>query len=209
MRPLLRQRGVFPVKIARATVSLAAAAAFALPGAAAAQDEPPQAPRQEYVAPLSQQTQPSYVPQSVALSGPRLITDWEEGEPVPPGYHPSTRIRKGPVITGAILFGVFYLFSTLAAAGGADSNPGGSNPEAALWIPGIGPFIQMPGTSTALGTWLLAVDGAVQTAGLSLLIYGIASPKPVLVRNDLGLRLTPRPMALGRNGGGLGWVGSF
>jgi hypothetical protein len=197
------------MKIGRAMVSLAAAAVFTLPAAAAAQDEPPEAPRREYVAPLSQQTQPSYVPQSVALSGPRLITDWEEGDPVPPGYHPSTRIRKGPVIAGAILFGVFYLFSTLVAAGGADSNPGGSNPEAALWVPGIGPFIQMPGTSTTTGTWLLAVDGLVQTAGLAMLVYGIASPRPVLVRNDLGVRFAPRPMALGRNGGGLGVVGSF
>src|SRR4051812_9278756 len=36
-----------------------------------------------------------YVPQSVASSGPRHINDWEEGEPIPRGYHPVHRIRKG------------------------------------------------------------------------------------------------------------------
>src|SRR5216684_6682295 len=34
------------------------------------------APNGEYVTPLQQYTQPSYIPQSVAMSGPRMITDW-------------------------------------------------------------------------------------------------------------------------------------
>ena len=54
-------------------------------------------PNGEYVAPLQQQTQPMYVPQSVAISGPRQITTWQEGEPIPPGYHPVQRIRRGLV----------------------------------------------------------------------------------------------------------------
>ena len=39
-----------------------------------------------------------YVPQSVALSGPRIITDWNDDDPVPYGYHPSTRTRTGMIV---------------------------------------------------------------------------------------------------------------
>jgi hypothetical protein len=197
------------MKTVRRAAGLATCVALALPGAAAAQEDAPEPPPRAYTAPLSQRTQPSYVPQSVALSGPRIINDWEEGDPVPPGYHPTTRVRKGPVIAGSIIFGVFYLFSTLVAAVGSDTSGGSGNPEAALWIPGIGPFIQMGSTSSAIGNWALAIDGVAQSGGLALLIYGIAAPRTVLVRNDLGLRLAPRLMALGHGGGGVGLGGSF
>jgi hypothetical protein len=196
---------------APSVMTLTAIIAIAWPGAGHAQEQPapPQMQPPGYTTPLYQQTQPSYVPQSVALSGPRIITDWTEGEPVPSGYHPSSRIRKGPVIAGAVVFGVFYLFSTLGAAVGADSNQGSGNPEAALWIPCIGPFIQMASTSTAVGNWLLAIDGLAQSGGLALLIYGIAAPRTVLVRNDLGLRIAPTLMPVGQGGQGVGVVGSF
>jgi hypothetical protein len=197
------------MKIVRLAAGLVAMVALALPRAAAAQDDAPDLPPRAYTAPLSQRTQPSYVPQSVALSGPRIINDWEEGDPVPPGYHPTTRVRKGPVIAGSIVFGVFYLISTLVAAVGSDTNQGSGNPEAALWIPAVGPFIQMGSTSTAVGNWVLAIDGIAQSGGLALLIYGVAAPRTVLVRNDLGFRLAPRVMALGHGGGGVGLVGSF
>ena len=39
------------------------------------------------------------------------IKDWEEGTPIPYGYHHETRARKGMVIAGSILFGVTYLYS--------------------------------------------------------------------------------------------------
>jgi hypothetical protein len=196
--------------VGRTIAALVAVATFASVSVRARAEEPPaQPPPREYTAPLYQATQPSYVPQSVAMSGPRVISDWEEGEAIPPGYHQSTRIRKGAVIAGSVVFGIFYLISTGVAAAGADVHPGAANPEAALWIPGIGPFIQIGSTSSATGDWALAVDGIAQSGGLALLVYGIASPRPVLVRNDLGFRVVPRPMALGRNGGGFGLVGSF
>jgi hypothetical protein len=180
-------------------------AAPAAPATAGAQ------PASGYATPLYQQVQPSYVPQSVAMSGPRLISDWEEGQPIPPGYHPDTRIRKGLVIAGGVIFGTMYFFSALAAAVGSDSaGPGQGNPEAALWIPGVGPFIQMTSTSSATGNVFLALDGLCQAGGLAMAIYGLAAPKTVLVRNDLGgLHLTPMPMTFGRNGEGLGVVGTF
>jgi hypothetical protein len=172
--------------------------------AAGAQEAAPDAPRQEYPTPLSQLTQPTYVPQSVAMSGPRLIDDWREGEPVPPGYHTASRIRKGPVIIGSIVFGIFYLVSTEVGAGASGLN--GHTIAPALWIPCVGPFIQMAWTTSALGNWALAWDGLVQSGGLALLIYGIASPSTVLVRNDLGLRVLPEASP---GGGGLRLVAPF
>jgi hypothetical protein len=213
----------------RSLVASVVAAAIVLPSAvtAFAQEAPtppppppsaqagvivvPAQPQTGYATPLYQQVQPSYVPQSVAMSGPRLIEDWEDGRPIPPGYHPDTRIRKGFVIAGSILFGSMYLLSALVAAAGADNeSPGHGNGEAALWIPGVGPFIAMTSSSSSVGSLTLAIDGLSQAAGLAMLIGGIVAPRTVLVRNDLGsLRITPTPMAIGRTGSGFGLVGTF
>jgi hypothetical protein len=170
-----------------------------------------QAPNGEYVAPLQQQTQQVYVPQSVALNGPRMITDWNENDPIPPGYHASTRAQKGLIVGGSVMFGVFYLLSVVVAAGVSDTNhsTGQTWNDDPLYIPAVGPFIQMANTSTALGNVTLAIDGAVQTAGLAMLIYGLTSPKPVLVRNDLGREPLVLPMRMGRDGYGMGLVAQF
>jgi len=155
-----------------------------------------------YTTPIYQQVQPSYVPQSVAFSGPRVIADWSEGEPIPPGYHESTRIRKGLVIGGAVLFGSTYLLSAFTATVGAadastncaiDSSLGSTqscnsgNPLTALFIPAVGPFVQMAHSgNTAVGNFWLALDGVAQVGGIVMFIAGLAAPKTVLVRNDLG-----------------------
>ncbi len=221
---------------ARFAASLVAASLLTAPFAAYAQDNddapPParraqgptpqsaQAPNGEFVAPLSQQTQLSYVPQSVALSGPRVILDWNDDAQVPPGYHTETRVRRGLVVGGAVTFGTMYLLSALIAAVGADSanvsyNYDGSyagtrkNELAALWVPVVGPFIQMGNTSTSSGNLLLGIDGAAQAAGAAMLIYGLAAPKTVLVRNDLGMTTTIVPMRMGQGGSGIGLLGTF
>ena len=82
-----------------------------------------------------------YPPQGPA-AWPRYIKDWEEGQPVPYGYHPETRARKGLVITGAVLFGVSYLLSTLVATENSstydyDSGTYQTRSYEALWIPVI------------------------------------------------------------------------
>jgi hypothetical protein len=168
------------------------------------------APNGEYVAPMQQQTQIVYVPQSVALSGPRIITGWEEGEPIPQGYHLATRARTGMIVAGAVTFGTLYLISLLVASVGSDvaSANGGSNQVAALYVPGIGPFIQMFNSSTATGNVVLAIDGLAQTAGLAMLIYGITTPRTVLVRNDLAQTIVT-PMRIGQSGYGLGVLTRF
>jgi hypothetical protein len=171
-----------------------------------------QAPNGEYVAPLSQQTQQTYVPQSVALNGPRTISDWSEGEPIPPGYHAAQRAQRGLIIGGSVMFGVMYLLSVVVAAAVSDANKasGGTTNDDALYIPGIGPFMLMPGNSSSLGNVVLAIDGAVQTGGIIMFIYGITSPKTVLVRNDLGSQKPLiLPMRVGSDGYGMGLVAHF
>ena len=181
--------------------------------AAPAPGQPAPQQQQQYTAPLYQRTQPSYVPQSVALSGPHELRDWSEGEPIPAGYHPVERIRKGMVIGGAVTFGSLYLISLFVAAAGSDSTETGeSNPEAAMWIPVAGPFIQMGRTDSATGNLVLAVDGLAQAAGVSMFIYGLASPAKVLIRNDLAgqnaLKLSIAPI-LSKGMSGAGLVGTF
>jgi hypothetical protein len=168
---------------------------------------PPAAPPSpgRYPAPLSQTTQESYVPQSVALSGPAEIEDWKPGDPIPPGYHPTQRLRKGFIIAGAVTFGVLYLWSALGAA--VDHDSGEDNADA-LYVPGIGPFIQMTKTTSATGNFFNVVDGLGQSAGLAMLIYGLASPRDILVRNDLGMVIAPTPYVTS-HGGGFGLVGTF
>jgi hypothetical protein len=208
--------------VARFASSLVAVAVLASPLVARAQDyNPPpgsvapvpnsaRTPNGEYVAPMQQQTQVVYVPQSIAMSGPRVLTDWEDGEPIPQGYHRATRTRTGMIVAGAVTFGSLYLLSLLVASAGSDaSNSGGTtNPVASLYIPAIGPFIQMTNSSTATGNVFLAIDGAAQCAGMAMLIYGLTSPRTVLIRNDLAQTMVV-PMHIGQSGYGLGVISRF
>lgn len=172
------------------------------------------APNGEYVAPIQQQTQQVYVPQSVAMSGPREIKDWSDGDPIPPGYHPTTSIRKGLVIAGAVTFGTVYLLNVLAAAASIDACKlgGASCTDASmLFIPVVGPFIEVTRTngSASLST-LLVVDGIAQAAGVFMFVAGLAWQRTTLVRNDLGLSTPAKPTIapyFAGTGGGL--VGTF
>jgi hypothetical protein len=159
----------------------------------------------EYPAPLSQRTQPSYVPQSVALSGPPILAH-AEGEPVPPGYTAVPRRRTGALIAGATVLGSLYMLSAMAASISADDD----NELAPLFMPVVGPFAQLFGTESASGRFFLVVDGLGQSAGLALLIYGLTSMKTVLLRNDLTTSSSPRPRVLPVvSARGVGLVGTF
>ena len=175
---------------------------------------PPQnsvAPNGQYYTPMQQQTQQTYVPQSVAFSGPRVIRDWHEGDPIPPGYHPATRMRTGLVAGGISMFAAPYLISVIVAAGNA--NTGSDN---VLYIPVLGPFIDLgnqhsyDASSNALAGVFLVLDGVLQATGVALTIWGLAVPKTVLVRNDLGalknVRITPM---VAKNMTGLGVAAQF
>ena len=162
-------------------------------------------------APLSQTTQPTYVPQSAAMLGPRVIKDYSEGDAIPPGYHPDTRMRTGLITAGAVTFGTLYFLSSLSAAVLADVHSHESNPIGSLWVPGVGPFIQMARTDDATANYFLFLLGAAQTAGIAMVVVGLTVPRTVLVRNDLAQnKPTLRPMPiLTRDMAGAGVVGTF
>jgi hypothetical protein len=164
------------------------------------------APNGQYVAPLSQTVQPVYVPQSVALSGPRFIKDWRDGDAIPWGYHREERVRKGAIISGSILFGITYGYSLLIATLGEDISSG-DNGAAPLAIPVLGPFITLKNSDSASLNYILVLDGLAQAAGAALMIHGIVSPKALLVRNDLGVAFVPAPM--GKDGTGMMMMGRF
>jgi hypothetical protein len=209
----LAQRRLAPelqsaLEMHRIALASFAAAAIAIAPSARAQE----AQGGQHVAPIYQTTQPSYVPQSVAMSGPRELA-YNDGDPIPPGYHTSERVRKGLIIGGAVTFGTLYFFSALVAAAGADTSGSDRNPTAAMWVPGVGPFIQMTKTSSATANVFLAVDGLGQSAGLLMLGFGLFSPRTVLVRNDLASApkkpaVAVTPMA-GPGGTGMAVVGAF
>jgi len=145
----------------------------------------------EYVAPAQGQPQQQviYVQGNPGMTGPKELP-YDDGDPVPPGYHPDTRMRKGLIIGGAVTFGVFYLISALVGAATIDCNSLTSGSACGgggvLLIPAAGPFIAI-GTMKADGggAALLVLDGVAQAGGLAMLILGIAVPKSVLVRNDI------------------------
>jgi hypothetical protein len=161
-----------------------------------------------YVAPLSQQTQPSYVPQSVALSGPERIVDLDESRPPPPGYTSVLVTRKGPLIGGAVTFGVSYGISALTAAVGEDSKGDGDNEVAALWIPVAGPFLQIFDTESATAKVFLVGLGGAQLAGAIMLYTGLTTKRRIFVRNDLIGSATVAPM-VGNGASGMVLTGRF
>lgn len=185
---------------------LPVAALLSAPTSASAQDydeempPPPPAVQPVYPAPLSQTTQTTYVPQSVAMSGPDEINDFDFSRPVPAGYTVVKRPRLGLLIGGSVTLGVSYMYGVLFAAAGADESRydydgtgGGENEMASLWIPVAGPFLQMAQTDSATGKVLLFGLGAAQTTGAIMLYYGLTTKKKVLVRNDFvgSLNVTP------------------
>jgi hypothetical protein len=178
--------------------------------AARADDDPPpvrQGPLPVYPAPLAQETQSTYVPQSVALSGPEEIRDWDSSRPVPLGYTPVERARKHLIVGGAVTFGVSYGLSAFVAAIGEDANRD-HNELAALWIPVAGPWIQAGQTDSATGKFFLVGMGGAQVAGAIMLYYGVTTTQRVLVRNDLVGSLTVSPMAA-RGASGMVLSGRF
>src|SRR6185436_1750072 len=124
---------------------------------------PPAAPQYPPPGPYQQPYPPPQL--MYAPPGPRYIKDWEEGQPVPYGYHPESRARKGLVIPGAVVLGVAYLLSTLVASEDSNSTYGQDRYEA-LYIPVLGPFIQLFSDSNAPGdNQAFAIDALAQSAG--------------------------------------------
>jgi hypothetical protein len=178
---------------------------------ARADDDPPpvrRGPVPQYPTPLAQETQSTYVPQSVALSGPNEITNWDSSRPVPDGYTPVERAHKHLIVGGAVTFGVGYGLSAFVAAIGEDTRHNGTNEVAAMWIPVAGPWIQAGQTDSSTGKFFLVGMGSAQVAGAIMPYYGLTTTQRVLVRNDLVGSLTVSPMAA-RGASGMVLSGRF
>jgi hypothetical protein len=189
---------------------------IALHGAAARADEPPpmpppppSGPPGAGAPPYGPYGPPLYVPPPYAppALGPERITDFDEDQPVPPGYTAISRKRKGLIVGGACLFGATYGYTVLGAAyaEGLIAVSGSSDDVSALFIPVAGPFLELRETDNAAARFFLIADGLAQGAGAFMLLYGITTPRTILVRND---RLSITPMA-GRGASGLVLSGRF
>lgn len=167
----------------------------------------PGMPQPGYYAP------PGYAPGSQAgmgTVGPKYM-EYEEGDPIPPGYHTKTRIRVGLVAGGASMFGVSYLLSLMTAGfGQLISNVNGEGKDyGPLLIPVVGPFIGIPTThASAGGAFGLSFLGLTQAGGLAMFVVGLAAPTTRLVRNDIAKKFTLTP-TIAPGAYGLGAVGSF
>jgi hypothetical protein len=154
----------------------------------------------------------SYSP--YAAYGPPTLP-YTEGTTAPRGYHLDTRPQKGLVIGGAVSFGVAYLSSLLAASSiqqdaGRNNDGRGGSDAVPLFVPVLGPFIGLATLDPSpVGTGWLLLDGLVQSGGVIMFITGLASPNKRFVRDDLAVRWSVSPMALGRNSTGLSVRGSF
>jgi hypothetical protein len=139
------------------------------------------------------------------------VGTWHEGDPVPTGYHRARRVKKGLVAGGAALFALPYLASAVAAAGGYTTGNATQSARGVLWIPAEGPFIMMGrSTTSAAGDVLLLLDGLAQISGLTLFVYGLASPATVLAPDDGEgkAKISLAPLVL-RGASGAMLVGTF
>ncbi len=145
-----------------------------------------------------------------AAPPPPSIIPYEEGDPIPSGYHLESKARMNLVGTGIGLFVPFYAISTLSAAiaEGPYDNPN----YWPMYIPTIGPLIAI---STAkpdnnFETFMLGLDAAAQTAGLGLIIWGMVAREKRLIRiADSVPALSIAPLHFGRGSFGLGISGAL
>lgn len=134
------------------------------------------------------------LPPPAPVAGPRLDLGprelpYEEGATIPVGYELQTRTRSTWIETGLGTAGALYL------AGGVIASlidAGGTNETAHRWLylPVIGPFVAA-GTpedrESDTFTFILVVDGVLQTVGTIAAIYGLASPESYLARKDFAV----------------------
>ena len=146
---------------------------------------------------------------SAPIYAPEEIRDFDDTRPVPYGYTRVYRARKGLIIGGAVTLGSVYLATTLVATGVSAVNEvdGTHTDITAVYVPVVGPFLEISQTDNFAARFFLTLSAAGQTAGAIMLIYGLTNPRTVLVRNDqLSIGLAP---VIGNGASGLSVVGRF
>jgi hypothetical protein len=147
---------------------------------------------------------------------------YEEGDPIPPGYHVVHRARQGLVIAGTVVFAVSYGIALSVAM--IDDFKDQTN---WLAVPIAGPWLMMynrtrPDCNDSTGSgcveegletilrFYLAVDGVAQAAGVTMLSFGMAG-RDLLVRDDryAAVRMNVMPGPIGKSGYGAVLTGRF
>lgn len=131
------------------------------------------------------------------INGPNVITRFDDYDPIPYGYTRTTQRRKGFIIGGGAALGASYLMSLFLAQSLEITNEvdvgfgeEGLKDYSSLYIPVIGPFLQLAESDSAGEQFWIAQVAAGQAVGAILLVVGLTQPRTVLVRNDL-VSITP------------------
>ncbi len=136
---------------------------------------------------------------------------YREGLPIPEGYHVEQSPRYALVASGAALTSSLWAISTVTAIvldkeKAQDGDPNFDDMYWPMFIPVAGPFAAIAtADSSGTGAAILALDGAIQAAGLAMFIAGYAAPKKELMP-DYELKIVP--MASPETGG-VSLSGSF
>src|SRR5262249_18535929 len=137
-------------------------------------------------------------------------TDFDDSAPVPYGYTKVSRTRTGLIIGGAVTLGATYLVTAFVGAVADSINKiAGSNASVApLYVPVVGPFLELGETDDPAARFYLTMSGLGETAGAIMLVYGLTSPRTVLVRNDQLIVTSIAPL-IAPGASGLSVVGRF
>ena len=156
-------------------------------------------------------------PQARGALPPGMELPYEEGDTIPDGYRLRSQPRRGLIVAGSIVTGVPWVLSVTSAVGADFDDKSGF-----LLVPVVGPWLMLlaggasdsPCEQTigcvqenSAEREMIVCDGLLQTAGAAMFVAGIAFPRKRLVRNDVTVSLVPAQ--LGRDGYGLGAVGTF
>ncbi len=152
--------------------------------------------------PVGGYTTPNYAPAPPPPYGPKKM-NYNEGDPVPPGYRVEERPRTGLVVGGAVLFGVTYLITALIGSVASDLN---DKDGKWLLLPVAGPFVYSTTVDSATAKTWLYIDGLAQAGGVTMFILGLAGRK-MLIRNDVASKVQIMPM-IGKTNG-LSLIASF
>ncbi len=129
---------------------------------------------------------------SVAAAAPAALASSSSAAPSPEQEeieHDEKSTGRPLVWIGATIFSLSYIAAVLRATTSYLSSTDITTPHGALWIPVVGPFIDMGHTSGAANIFLLALDGAAQIGGLTLFVYGQTTPSTTHAR-DVGKTVT-------------------
>ena len=149
--------------------------------------------------------------------GPRYITDWAPGDPIPPDYHPVRQPRKGALVVGLLMFSVGYSAALAIGLFGDPTYYGGRTGKEFLAVPFVGPLVtlaKLPPEAQSSNTTIISASeevafmAAAEIAGGAFILYSLLRRRHLLVRDDQP-PVHVAPMTLGRSSAGVAIAGRF